>query len=381
MDFSRLTNLMNDFHDRYHIPGVDIIVLQDHKEIYRYYTGYSDKEKQIPMKGTELNNLYSASKIITVTAAMMLVEQGKLLLDDKLSDFIPEYANVGVHLALPNSAVVEPAKNPILIKHLFTMTAGFNYLKTPVIEEVIERTGGKAPTLEVAKALASQPLDFEPGTRWQYSLCHDILVAVVEVVSGMKFRDFVQKYIFDPLEMKNSTYERTPEVEAKMMQQYRRTPEGEFVPIGRLTCDYVFGTEYDSGGAGVISSTEDYVKFIDALANDGVAANGYRLLSRSSIELMRQDFLDDVQYEDYKLQVRGSRDSGYGLGVRTNVDPADGMTLAPFGEFGWSGAAGDYAMIDPENRIALFYTQHVLDTSVPIKMSKRITNVFYACLD
>ena len=165
--------------------------------------GYSDLENKIKIDGKEKYNIYSCSKVITCTAALQLFEKGMFSLEDKLSDYMPEFKNMTVK----TDDGVKKAENSILIKHLFEMTAGFSYdVFSTELKKAISETKGKCPTREVMKYLAKEPLLFEPGDRWEYSLCHDVLAAFVEVVSGEKYEKYVKKNIFDVIGMNNSTF-------------------------------------------------------------------------------------------------------------------------------------------------------------------------------
>lgn len=354
-------------------PGCGVIVTKNGKEVFRYVTGYNSLEEKTLLKGDEYYYIYSASKITTVVAAMQLLEQGKFLLTDPLSKFIPEYLNVKVKT---RSGVFAP-KSPILMRHLFTMTAGLDYDFSPILDEAAELTDGRMDTVTVARLLAKKPLDFHPGTEFQYSLCHDVLAAVVEIISGMRFSEYVQKNIFDPLEMDKTTLHATPEILEKMAVQYDFVPDGstELGDIveaqasgnaekGRFVLHnnknvYDIGPDYESGGASVITCLDDYIKLLTALACDGVGANGNRILSRSSIELMRRPALKGKQLDAFDWeQYRGYN---YGLGVRTLVDRLAGSSLSNVGEFGWCGAAGSACLMDPSERVAMFFVQHTLN--------------------
>lgn len=378
MDFTKLTEFLDSIPDL-GVPGVDCIVQQGYETIYRHQAGFSDREAKTPMKGDEAFFLYSASKPITCTAVLQLYEQGKLLLTDPVSNYIPEFRNMQVqHQRGNGETFLSPARYEISIANLMSMTAGLNYdLSSPAIQEVARKTQGRCPTVEVARALASQPLCYEPGTRWQYSLAHDVLGAVVEIVSGMRFGEYLRKNLFDPLGMENTRFAHSDDLPANMMAQYRRKNDtGEVFRI-TLTNEYILGSEYESGGAGLVSTLADYSRFLAAMANGGVSADGVRILSRNTIDLMRLNQLSGTQMGDYDWpQFAGY---GYGLGVRTMVDPARGGANSPLGEFGWAGAAGAYLLIDPQNKISMFYVQHMRE-SLESYIHPRLRNVLYGCL-
>lgn len=185
------------------VPGFDLSIYKGGECILRHMGGYSDLENEIPMQGNERYNIYSCSKPITCVAAMQLWEKGLFSLEDKLSDYMPEFHKMTVRTA----DGIKHADKPILIKHLFEMTAGFSYnLYSSQLLKCRQETEGVCPTRKTMEYLAKEPLLFEPGDSWEYSLCHDVLAALVEVISGEKFEEYVRKNIFDVLGMTNSTF-------------------------------------------------------------------------------------------------------------------------------------------------------------------------------
>jgi len=323
------------------VPGFDLVIYKEGECILRYMNGYSDIENKVKMNGTERYNLYSCSKVITCTAALQLLEKGLFSLEDKLSDYMPEFKEMSVH----THEGIKKAENTILIKHLFEMTAGFSYdCNSPQLKRCIEETGGKCPTRETMKYLSKEPLLFEPGDRWEYSLCHDILAAFVEVVSNEKFETYVKKNIFDVVDMNNSTF-MLPDEELETIAPQYRFEDGKAVNIGKPIFNYKIGTEYASGGAGGISTVDDYIKFLEGLRT-------YKLLKSETVELMMSDRLTDEQKRTY-----WTKDShGYGLGVR--CPKGDKRYI----DFGWGGAAGAYLAIDVQNAISIYFGTHLLSS-------------------
>ena len=214
MDFTKLENFL-DHLTSWRIPGNGVKVCLEGKEVFSYTSGYADVEKKIPMTLDHYINIYSCSKVATVTAALQLYEQGKFLLDDPLYAFIPEYKEI----TISDENGLRKAEKPITLRHLFTMTSGLTYnRKTQAFEKARELTGGKMDTLTVSRCLASDPLAFEPGEKWNYSLSHDVLAAVVEVISGKRFSEYMRENIFEPLDIK-AVY-RNESVRDKMAVQY-----------------------------------------------------------------------------------------------------------------------------------------------------------------
>lgn len=372
------------------IPGNAISISLDGKEVFRGTSGFADKIRNEPMSAEHLLYLYSASKPATVTAALQLYEKGCFLLDDPLYDFLPAFREMTVRTA---NGEVESAKTPITLRHLFTMTSGMDYrTDTPALARAKEETNGRMDTRTVVKHLASEPLCFEPGTRWMYGLNHDVLAAVVEVVSGMRFCEYMQKHLFEPLGME--AYYHDDGLHDRMAEQYRYvnstcddlvelqkygfTSDGGVCETEGKQNFLVFGPDYDSGGAGILTSVAEYAKFGAALARKGLGLNGERILSEGTVALLQQDQLNDTTrpYFDWP-QYRGY---GYGLGVCTLVDRALSGSTGHLGEFGWCGAAGACLLVDPSIGLSVSYAHHMLNPQEHIYMP-RLRNVIYACLD
>jgi CubicO group peptidase (beta-lactamase class C family) len=237
-----------------------------------------------------------------------------------------------------------PAKNPIRIHHLFEMTSGMNYdLETPAILSYRKESGGRCPTVETVKCLAKTPLEFEPGESWLYSLSHDVLAALVEVLSGERFEVYVKKHIFDPLGMTHSDFLHDMNDWEGFACKFHRTKDtGIIEPYYENS--YRPGPNYASGGAGCVSMVEDYIKFLEALRVGDV------ILKKETIAMMATDALTDQQREMYTY---GTEAIGYGLGLRAPRGKANHT------EFGWAGACGAYCSVDPVNNITFYYSQHV----------------------
>ena len=347
--FQRTKSLCDSFLDM-GIPGFDLMVCQDGECVLRYMGGWSDRENQIPMRGNELYNLYSCSKPITVTAAMQLWEKGLFDLDDRLCDYVPEFT----HMTVRDGDTIRPAVNPIRIRDLFQMTAGFSYdLHSPSLEQFRSDTNGCCHTREFCAALAKEPLRFEPGDQYLYSLCHDVLAALVELLSGQLFADYVKEHIFDPLDMTRSSFLLPMDDYAQVIPLYRGDQERGTVilhPNGNVPV-YRLGSEYASGGAGCVSTVEDYMKFLEALRLGDI------ILKRDTIRFIQSQQLTPHQRRTFPFPFYN-----YGLGMRVPV-PGGSHT-----DFGWGGAAGAWLGVDVPNRLCIYYSQHVvLSPSQPIR--------------
>lgn len=377
MNFDRLTEFLDYTLPFIGVPGSDTVIYKDHEPVYRHQGGYDNMYLATPVRDNALYNIYSCTKVSTCVAAMQLLERGELLLTDPVYAYLPEYRSLKVKRTMPDGSMeIEDAKSPMLIKHLFSMTSGLNYdLNRAAIARVREETDGRCPTLDIARAIAEEPLEFEPGERFRYSLSHDVLGAIVELVSGEKLGDYMRENIFGPLGMKDTTFERGENVISRLATQYQYDAAAHRPVVIGADNAYVFGSEYQSGGAGLISSVDDYVLLVDALANMGVGKSGERILSSAAVDLLRTSVVKDLgpkfgaQHDGYD----------YAYGVRVCTTPTEAGILVPSGTFGWDGAKLSIASADPKNRIAIFHAEHM--GGLHKVVMPRLLNVIYSCID
>lgn len=366
MDFSKLTAYLDSLQSEVGVEGLDVRVMRRHEEIYRHMTGYRDYEKTCPVSAEDFYDVYSATKVMTMISVLQLVEKGLLSLEDPVSRYLPEFEHMKVAnevdlLAFPFRApkLSDPsreAENPILIHQLMSMTAGLSYdIESEPFQRLKAEKGEKATTRDVAAAIAQMPLLYEPGTRYMYSLGHDVLGAVVEEVSGERFEEYLKRHIFHPLEIDRMTMHPGEKEKARLAAQYSCDMETEVITPGPQGNRFRLSPLFDSGGAGLCCRVEDYSKVIDAIACGGVGKNGERILSRESIDIWRAPRLNEIQGQTFSRTKDGYN---YGLGVRTLVDAS--KSKGPVGEFGWDGAAGAFALMDVENELSIFYAQQVL---------------------
>ncbi len=327
------------------VPGCSISIRQNHKEIYRYICGVRDRETRVPMNGEEYFYIFSCTKPITVAAAMQMFEKGILSLDAPVSDFLPEYGQVMVN---ENGNLVPP-REPITVHHLLTMSAGLNY------NIGTDFTGDRETitTRQMAAQMCKNPLLFHPGDKFKYSICLDVLASVMEEASGVRFGEYLQKNIFEPLGMNNTSFNRNA---SPIAGQYKCASETELIDIGN-DHPYNFNKSYESGGAGLVSTLDDYALFADAMACGGVGANGARILTKASIDALRTNQIGTFVRDPHFSCTTGPG-YGYGLGVRTLIDKSQGQR-SPLGEFGWDGANGAFLIVDTDNQLSFSFMQHI----------------------
>ena len=353
MDFSRLDAYVDSLQAA-GVPGCDLVVYRDHEMIYRRLAGFRDADRTLPVAGDETYCLYSCSKVFTTCAAMQLIERGILHLDDPVSRWLPAYADLTVR----EGDAVRPAARVMTVRHLMSMQSGLDYeLDTPAIRAALEATNGAATTRELVDAIAKGPLSFDPGMDFQYSLSHDVLAAVIEAASGLRFSEYLRENIFQPLGLETVAFTMDGTRADRLCAQYEvNDADGRIVQSPAQVINYRLGPNYESGGAGLISDVRDCITFADALACGGAGANGARVLSPEMIQLWSANQLGAKARKSFDEWQRLGY--SYALGVRTRVNTAIGGR-GQIGEFGWDGAAGAWMMIDPINHLSAYYAMHV----------------------
>ena len=377
MKFEKLTNYLEQI-DKNLIPDCRLLVYKDHQCLYdKAFTKFPLQPEKAKK---DMYYIFSASKVITCTAALRLVQDGKLDLDDPVYKYLPEFKN----LYIEQNGERVLAKNTLTVRHLFSMQGGLTYnLEHQEIKKMQAETNNKATTRQMMYAIAKMPLIFEPGESFAYSLCHDVLAAVVEIASGKRFSEYLKEIIFEPLKMESTTLTVTDEVKARLKQQYAVDKFNCIAVEKEADCPFILSDYYESGGAGIITTAEDYIKFADALACES-AKDGYAILNKDYLQLLQTNQLKGAAIEAYHTS--GARKMGYGyaLGVRTLMDPIKADSRSPIGEFGWNGAAGAYCMIDTKNHISIYFAQHVMVGVSAVYMSSvqhAIKNIVYEVLE
>lgn len=335
------------------IPSVDCIVYQNHKQIFRHMNGTVDLNHTVPVSPDTLYMMFSMTKVQTMTAVMQLVEQGMLSLEDDVARYLPAYKNAYVE---ENGKRVPVAE--MKLKHLVSMQSGLDYdLARPGILRVLNEKGQKATTRELVDSFVESPLKFQPGTHFLYSLSHDVAAAIIEVVTDISFGEYLKKNIWEPLGLKRTFFAKPDNSGVKGLAQQYINENEKIVPMDQSCC-YQLSESYESGGAGLISCTDDYVKLADTLACGGETADGIRILKPESIEqikvnLLGKDSLDDLH------NTMGRIAYGYGCGMSVMLHPELINSPSPAGVFGWDGAAGSCITMDTASKSCFVFTMHV----------------------
>ncbi len=328
-----------------------------------------------PVNIDTLWRIYSMTKPITGIAAMILVDEGKMKLDQPIADFLPEFANMTVLTDPDKNLNAVPAKTQITLRHLLTHTAGLGYsiittgpllkayLDNGITPGIVSRfpipgqpTSAPTPDLKTfSERLAKLPLIAEPGTKWSYSISLDLLGRVIEVASGMDFEAFLKARIFEPLKM-NSSYFQVPQSETKRFVSNYAPVNGVLFPIDPAsTSIYLNKPAFAFGGAGMVTSARDYDRFLNMLATHG-ELDGVRVMSTAAAKLAMSDLLPSGVSTDGTF----AAGAGFGAGGRVGKGANDGV-------FGWGGAAGTVAFVDPRSKLrAICMAQYMPSNVYPI---------------
>lgn len=378
MNFQALDQFLREMIDHGEIPALELAITKDGKTVYHEAMGYTDLAKTRPASKEDIRWIFSCTKVMTCIAAMRLVEEGKLCISDPVSRYLPEFSHVKVKNE--KTGEISDVKEVMTVAHLFGMMGGLDYdLKAPAIVDAVAAGGG---TREIVAAMAEKPLQFEPGTWFKYSLCHDVLAAVVEVVAGIPFGEYLKRIVFEPLGLVDIGFVPSEEQKARFTQMYDYDATARTLrPIAGDNA-YSLSPRYESGGAGLFSTVTAYSKFLTTLAN-GKSPEGYVLLKPESI---RRISTTDILTPLGRIGMNASwstRFFGYSWGLcgRVHLDPLRSRAASPRGEFGWDGAACSFALIDPQNCVSLMlgldirhyiYGYHVLHPY--------LRDMLYACL-
>lgn len=342
------TKRLHTYVDEGKLPGTHVRVIKDGKVIYDDKYGNIDVANVKPTQENSLYRIFSMTKPITATAIMSLYDQGKLNLDDKVSKYIPEFAQTQVYKKVDGKHGTEPQVEEMTIRHLLTHTSGIPYGWEPSYTDSIyniKQFMTQDWTIEqMSNDLATVPLKFQPGTKYNYGLGVDIAGYIVEVVSGKKLDDYFQSVIFDPLNMDDTAFYVAEEKKEQMSVLYTLNEDGAITKMdNQLTLGVTEPPKLLLGGAGLVATLEDYEKFCRMLLNKG-ELNGKRILSEKAVQLiMSNQLAPDVEWYP---------GMGHGLSGTVKLDT---------GEYSWGGAAATKFWIDPTNKlIVICYTQLML---------------------
>ena len=397
-------HLKRRYIDAGRFPGTQLLVYRRGKIVHSAVQGFADLERKVPVKDDTIFRIYSMTKPITSVAFMMLVEEGRVALDEPVHKYIPEWKNLGVFQAgMAPAFLAKPPTRPMqivdLLRHTSGLTYGFQqrgnvdaaYRKAKIGE--VEKAG----TLDTMIAdLAKIPLEFSPGDAWNYSVSTDVIGYLVGKISGMPFEQFLKERIFNPLGMNDTDFHVPAGKVGRFAACYNADPGGmmSFLAAEKkgglelqddpTTSSFLTPPSFISGGGGLCSTAADYLTFCRALLNGG-ELGGIRLLGPKTLALMTSNHLPggrDLPEMSRSLFAEAAYNGiGFGLGFSVTMHPAKTLIPGSPGEYSWGGAATTSFWIDPaEELIAIFMTQVLPSSAYPVRRELR-TMVYSAITD
>ena len=371
--------------ENHEAAGVSLLVLKDGRELCHVREGYADIAAGKPLQRDSIFRLYSQSKPVTAAAAMILADRGVIDLMAPVDQYLPGFANPRVVEA---DGTVRPALRAPWIIDLLGMTSGLCYPDVDPAGQYADRVfqedqkqiaaGGGMDTLTFCNKLGELPLAFDPGTRWRYGTSADILGAVIETASGKRFGDFLREEIFEPLGMKDTAFWVPEEKRDRLVTCYRRVPGGleEFSSLHLAVGRYDRDPAFESGGAGLVSTLDDYAAFARMLMNGGTA-DGRRILSEAAVRFMTTPQLNETLRKDLWENLGGYN---YSCLMRVCDHPGRAVLFTEKNEYGWDGWLGTYFANLPDQGITFLLAQNVTDAGTTA-VTRKCRNILAACMD
>jgi CubicO group peptidase (beta-lactamase class C family) len=369
--------------DQGEVAGAGAVIIRHGEQAYCQSFGAQDREKNIPMANDSIYRIYSMSKTFTIVTAMTLYEKGLFKLHDPIGEFIPAFKDIKVASHDKRGQVqLVPAKRPITFEHLFTMTSGLPYpgpgsYSSRALAALQAQLDGSLTTRTAAELAAQAGLCFHPGEYWMYGFSHDVLGALVEVLSGKTLGAYMKEVILDPLGLTDTGFFVPEGKRSRLAKAYEWTATGlkektDLDPVA------LSAPAFESGGGGLCSTLHDVGHYGLMLLNNGRQGEE-RVLSRKTLELIRRNHVVPSQkLEEFGFSSQAGY--GYGLGVRTMTDTAlAGLNGSP-GEWAWDGMLGTWYCVDPvEDMVAVFMIQRYPGGND--NLPKRFAQTVYGAID
>lgn len=398
LSLEKLEHLSTYFNDRYvpkNLPGYSILVNQLDKDIYYYENGFIDVKGNRPLNRDSIFRIYSMTKPITSISIMMLFEQGKLNITDEVEKFIPEWSELSVYQSGSfESLITEPLKRKMTIKDLLMHRSGLTYdfeetsfvQKIYLKEEIkIARSKEKLSADEYIRKLADIPLAFSPGEFFNYSISTDILGFIIERISNMSLEEYFKKNIFEPLEMEDTFFQIPKEKIDRLANCYiyDQTNDKYIVEDDFEKSSYIEKPSCYSGGGGLLSTIDDYMKFCNLLQNKGSLNNKNIIGSRTAEFMMSNHLEKDVDLYDIAKGKWGTnigKGVGFSLGGSVILDPIKNMSLISKDSFSWGGAASTLFWVDPIEKISVVFMTQMLGNPLSQEIRADLRNLVYQAL-
>lgn len=358
-----IEKLMDSYIASGKLMGASVLVKRGGEEELYYHTGLADRESGKPFARDTIVRMFSMTKPITALLAMILMSRGKFSLIDPISFYLPAFASQKV--MLPSGALEAPLRS-IYVRDLLNMTSGLVYpseasnaerLVMGLYSEQDRRTkaGNPFTTREMADGLAALPLMFQPGTRWMYGTSADVLGALLEEVAGMPLSELMRKEIFEPLGMEDTAFYVPEEKQERFAAVYNSEKGSGLERDERLFLgmnDFRHKPAFESGGAGLLSTADDYMRFATAMLSKGKYGGG-RLLPEKYFDIFTKNMLPPHLLSSYETAWDSAFGWGYGALMRVLREQSSAITLGSVGEYGWDGLAGTYFTVAPKDDLIL----------------------------
>ena len=371
------------------LAGGSLMFIKSGEEILYHEDGLADREAGVTIKRDSIFRLYSMTKPVTAAAVMILMERGDVDLYDPVSKFLPGFKNQMV--AVGESLV--PVQREATLKDLLSMTSGLVYggnhkagkETEELFREIDERLFGDNPmsTVEAMNRLGKCPLAFQPGASWEYGTSADVLGAVVEVVSGKSYSEFLRNEIFEPLNMKDTGFCVPSEKRNRLVKTYASTADGELVPYfgNHLGVINAMDREpaFESGGAGLVSTIDDYSRFTRMLMNSGTF-EGVQILRPKTVKYLTSVTLNSEQQKNFNLWYTLEGHS-YGNLMRVMTDCSKAGTIGSLGEYGWDGWLGAYFCNCPKDDLTILFMMQKTDAGTTTITRKLRNIIISACAE
>ena len=381
-DIINIKNAIRKSIDQNEIPGANLLVFKNGEEIFYHEDGLASKEEQTPIRRDTIFRLYSMTKPITAAATMILVERGMIDLYEPVGKYLEGFRN---QLVAEDGDLV-PVKREMRIKDLFNMTSGLLYggeceagkATEKIFEEIDEKlfTENALTTIEIANKLGRCPLAFHPGEYWAYGVSADVLAAIIEVVSGMKYGEFLKKELFDPLGMKDTAFYVPIEKRDRLANTYETDGKGELVLYTGNYLGIIQSMDrepaYEAGGAGLVSTIDDYAKFSLMLMNGG-SYNGVNIMHPKTVSYMTSKTLNPEQQKGFVswYELEGH---SYGNLMRVLTDTTRAGTIGSQNEYGWDGWLGCYFANCPTDNLNFLFMTQKTNTGT-MEITRKLRNI------
>lgn len=361
----RIDSTLKGFVDSGNIAGVSALIFEKDKEVYYNAFGFADQDAQKPMDRNTIVQIYSMTKPITGTALMTLYDAGKFELDDPVSKYAPEFANMKVYAGedAQGNPILEDPNRPMTIRDLTRHTAGFGRSSDiPGLGELIAEADAlnrENTLVQMAEKMGKTPLYFHPGERWEYGPCVDVQAFLVERISGQPYAEYVRQHVLAPLKMNETRYFVPEEDRDRFSAMYRRTGEGELMqlPEEESKSNYLNHWPMTRGGSGLTSTIDNYMRFTRMLVNEGTF-DSVTVLKPETVKLMATNQLADSITERSFLPSKGQVGFGIDFAVRVKPPLSAEEHNGVVGEFCWDGAASTLFWVDPVNDLtAVLFVQ------------------------